>query len=213
MGLAAAIPIAALSGVIVVGGMGESLVSHGPIQSGHADLSCTSCHQPAPGTIRQQVQTNIRYALGLSPHRADFGYAKVRSGACLDCHQRPNERHPIYRFREPRFQQALADVDATSCLGCHGEHQNARVAVAPDFCKSCHAELSLKVDPLDQPHDQLIAARNWDSCLGCHDFHGNHKAAPPVRLLDAHQLDDLLAYLKDGPSPFSSEKIYMAVAK
>ena len=213
IGLMAAIPVVVLSGGIGFGGLGQSLISRGPVIAGHGDLDCVSCHTPARGTTRQQLQLNVRYVLGLSRHRADFGYVKVSSEACLACHQRPNERHPIYRFREPRFQEAVSEVEATSCLGCHDEHNNQRVSVEIGFCRSCHAELDLKLDPLDVPHDQLIAEKDWQSCLGCHDFHGNHKAAPPVRRLDALQLDQLLAYLKDGADPYGVEKIYLAVAK
>ena len=213
IGLAAAIPVGVLAVVILVSGSGESLISQGPIQSGHSDVACSQCHLPAPGSIRQQMQQNVRYLLGASPSHADFGYQPVRSEACLTCHQRPNERHPIYRFREPRFQTAVAEINATTCLGCHGEHRDERVAVEPVFCKSCHAKLVLKIDPLDVPHDELIAAKDWSSCLGCHDFHGNHRTPAPIRRLDAHELDALLAYLKNGSDPYGHEKIYQAVMK
>jgi len=212
-GLTAALPVLLLSAVILLSGTGESLVSQGPMQAGHAEVACAQCHLPAPGTLRQQMQLNLRYSLGLAADHADFGYAKVSSEACLTCHQRPNERHPIYRFREPRFQKAVSEIDATTCLGCHGEHQDERVAVAPVFCQSCHQDLDLKVDPLDVPHDRLIANKDWESCMGCHDFHGNHKAKPPTKRLEAHELDALLIYLKNGPNPYSETKLYQAVMK
>jgi len=213
IGLAAALPVALLSVVILASGSGESLISQGPIQAGHADVGCIQCNLPAPGSIRQQMQQNVRYLVGATQNHADFGYQPVTSEGCLACHQRPNERHPIYRFREPRFQVAVGEINATTCLGCHSEHRDERVAVEPVFCKSCHAELTLKLDPLDVTHDQLIARKDWASCLGCHDFHGNHRAAVPIRRLDALKLDALLAYLKNGTDPYANEKIYQAVAK
>ena len=37
----------------------------GPMNSGHDTLKCESCHQDAPGSLRQQIQANLRYVLGL----------------------------------------------------------------------------------------------------------------------------------------------------
>jgi hypothetical protein len=198
---------------LALGGPEARLIAHGPIQTGHAGVACEGCHVKAPGTIRQQVQANLRFALGLRADPADFGRAAVATEACIACHARPNERHPVYRFREPRFTKARAEVDATTCLGCHSEHAAERVAAPLGFCHACHEDLDLKVDPLDRPHDELIAAAAWDSCLGCHDFHGNHAHKPPVRLLDAHGVEALLAYLKDGQDPYSDTKLYEASAK
>jgi hypothetical protein len=213
IGLISAVPVAILGLIVLLGGAGETLIAHGPIQSGHAALACAECHLPAPGSTRQQVQANFRYLIGLRETPVDFGYAKVGSAACLGCHRRPNERHPIYRFREPRFQKAKDVVDATTCLGCHNEHTDSRVAAEPTFCQACHDTLKLKIDPLDIPHETLIANKDWTSCLGCHDFHGNHKAPAPLRRIEAHQLDALLAYLKNGADPYAPVKIYEASYK
>lgn len=213
LALALVLPLAATAGVLALGGPVERLTAHGPIQTGHADVACRECHLPAPGTLRQQVQAGLRHAVGLRADKVDFGYAPVSSEACTACHARPNERHPIYRFREPRFQSARAIVDATTCLGCHTEHRAERVAAPLDVCKACHDTLVLKLDPLDRPHDVLIAAAAWETCLGCHDFHGNHSHKPPVLLLEAKGIDALLAYLKDGRDPYSDVKIHKARMK
>lgn len=109
----------------------------------------------------------------------DFGYGAVTSKACFQCHERPNERHPIFRFHEPRFEKAVAQVEATSCLGCHGEHTTHRTTADLTFCQACHEDLVLKTDPLDVDHATLIADRRWETCLGCHDFHGNHRQKAP----------------------------------
>lgn len=210
MALVAALPVAGLSAFIFLQAGDHTLVSSGPIQSGHQALGCADCHERAPGTARQQIQATFRAAFSATISAPHFIYRPVTSETCLACHQRPNERHPIWRFREPRFQAATEIVDATSCLGCHSEHQAARVEVEPTFCRACHKGLSLKVDPLDVPHHQLIAANDWQSCLACHDFHGNHKAPPPRRLLEAHEMQQLLDYLKDGPDPFGEAKLYEA---
>ena len=209
--LICALPVAGLAAVIVFTDRGQGLIARGPIQSGHAETPCAGCHRPAPGTPRQQIQANLRHLAGLRAKPADYGFAPVGSAACLACHERPNERHPIYRFREPRFAEARAVVEATTCLGCHSEHRDERVSAGLTFCRACHGELELKLDPLDIPHHQLIAAKDWESCLGCHDFHGNHARKPQRRILAAHETAVLLDYLKDGDSPYAAEKIYRAV--
>lgn len=205
-----ATPLVLAAGTIAVTDRGNSLIAHGPIQTGHSDIDCADCHAPAPGSARQQIQANLRHLAGLRSVPADFGYAPVSSAQCLDCHERPNERHPIYRFREPRFTEARDVVEATSCLGCHSEHRAERVSAELTFCRACHGELELKLDPLDVPHHELVAAGDWNSCLGCHDFHGNHARTPQTRVLDAHEVEALLDYLKNGASPYGREKIFKA---
>ena len=171
LALALVLPLAATAGVLALGGPVERLTAHGPIQTGHTDVACRECHLPAPGTLRQQVQAGLRHAVGLRADKVDFGYAPVSSEACTACHARPNERHPIYRFREPRFQSARAIVDATTCLGCHTEHRAERVAAPLDVCKACHDTLVLKLDPLDRPHE---AARFHHFAI---DWYGESPAA------------------------------------
>ena len=212
-GMAAAIPGAIVAAVILLDGPAQSLIAEGPNLDGHARLACTACHHPAPGTMRQQIQARLWFTLGLRRARPDFGYRKVASEDCLTCHDRPNERHPVYRFREPRFAAAKALVDATSCIGCHSEHAGQMVSVEMDFCQACHGDLVLKNDPLERRHDMLIAAREWTGCLGCHDFHGNHQAPPPTRPAGAHDLAAVANYLKRGPDPYGPGKIYRALSE
>jgi len=50
--------------MLVLPGQGK-LHSLGPANTGHEKLRCESCHVKAPGTIRQQLQANIKYFLGL----------------------------------------------------------------------------------------------------------------------------------------------------
>jgi hypothetical protein len=49
--------------------------------------------------------------------------------------------------------------------------------------------------------------------MGCHDFHGNHRFTPPKRLADQLPQDGIRAYLKDGPSPYGTEKIFEATTR
>ncbi|MEM9350187.1 MAG: cytochrome c3 family protein [Pseudomonadota bacterium] len=204
------VPMTALGAVALTVPSAKEVISAGPIQHGHASVDCSGCHVASEGTIRQQAQANVKYAIGLRNHPADFGYAEVTSATCLGCHERPNERHPIYRFNEPRFREAAATVEATTCLGCHTEHTAQRTFVEPTFCVACHQDLELKNDPVDVPHVTLIAQEQWGTCMGCHDFHGNHAAKPQITLAAAFEEDAIREYLADGESPWGPEKIYEA---
>lgn len=208
--LATALPVAGLSALVFFQNGETDWISKGPIQHGHQDLACDTCHKVAPGTARQQIQASLAALFDPAKSMPHFGTSPVASADCLACHQRPNERHPIWRFREPRFISAAEVVNATTCLGCHSEHRDERVNASVDFCKACHEGLSLKVDPLDIPHHEIIAAKKWETCLGCHDFHGNHARKPPLKYLDAHDLDRLIDYLKAGPNPYGDAKLYEA---
>lgn len=204
------VPMGALAAAALFVPQVHKTVSHGPIQTDHNDLDCTDCHKGTQATWRQQIQANVQYTLGRRSQPVDFGHRSVASGDCMACHDRPNERHPIYRFREPRFQQAVTNIEATSCLGCHSEHANARSFVEIDFCQFCHDDLVLKNDPVDVPHAQLVADENWQSCLGCHDFHGNHVHTSPTQLASAIPASEIREYLKNKSSPYGAEKLYGA---
>ncbi|WP_147124742.1 cytochrome c3 family protein [Shimia ponticola] len=207
------VPMAALSTAALTMPQAMTLISHGPIQKGHADVGCSGCHEASIGSIRQQTQANLRHLVGLRETPADFGYGPVTSRQCIACHDRPNDRHPIYRFQEPRFQDALKEVGATSCLGCHSEHKAERVQVEPTICVACHEDLDVRNDPIDVPHVALISDKRWDTCLGCHDFHGNHARKAQKTLALAHEPAVIRAYLKQGPNPYGATKSYPAQAE
>jgi len=80
-------------------------------------------YQDAPGSLRQQTQANLRNALGLCDHLADFGKLTVTNESGLGCHERPNDRHPVYRFLEPRFLKARVSLRPQLCVSCHTEHK------------------------------------------------------------------------------------------
>lgn len=206
----AILPMFVAAGVVITDRNAMPVMSYGPLQAGHDKVNCESCHRPSPGTVRQQIQAKLHYFIGLRAKSVDFGYGAVTSAACLDCHARPNERHPIFRFREPRFQKAVSEIKATSCLGCHSEHTTYRATANLTFCQACHEALRLTSDPLDVSHEDLISARNWQSCLGCHDFHGNHAQQTP-RVLDAAIPPiEIRKYLAAGPSPYAVPKLFEA---
>lgn len=182
----------------------------GPVNTGHANLACQDCHLLAPGTARQQIQANLRYWLGMRTHPVAFQHQPVTNGQCLACHERPKDNHPTHRFNEPRFAEARSAIHPELCASCHREHQGVRVTMELTFCSHCHQTLGLKNDPLDQKHDELVAANDWTSCMGCHDFHGNHVMQLKTKIADALPLENVLAYFRGAPSPYSDEKMYTA---
>ncbi len=204
------IPAAVLGATTLFTPNFNSIVAHGPIQLGHSELACADCHWDSTGTVRQQVQANVAFALGNRATAVDFGYQVVTSAQCLHCHERPNERHPIYRFNEPRFAEVRQDINANSCLGCHTEHQDARVSVTNTVCSHCHQDLKLSNDPLDIAHEQLVEDKHWDTCLGCHDFHGNHAHKAQSHVSEAFNVGVIRSYFKNGDNPYGSEKHYKA---
>jgi hypothetical protein len=183
----------------------EHLHAAGPMNAGHAVVACASCHQEAPGTVRQQLQAAARSWVGLHHGAVDVGFQSVTSTACLACHQRAEDRHPTYRFLEPRFAAVRAELHPERCESCHREHAGVRVTTAETtYCRHCHGELVVENDPIDVPHADLVAERRWDTCLGCHDFHGNHAGKPPRRLADAIAIDRIRRYFAGGASPYGA---------
>lgn len=174
----------------------------GPPNTGHAAVACEECHDPAPGSLRQQLQANVRYWLGLRQAGVPFRTQPVDNDDCLDCHANPGDLHPVYRFEEPRFAAARTALSAQRCSGCHGSHRGLRVAIEIQDCRHCHGELALREDPLDVSHASLVDAGRWETCLGCHDFHGNHDFEPPEKVAQAIDPATLEAYLEGGPSPY-----------
>jgi hypothetical protein len=186
------------------------LHARGPMHSGHAALACHACHQRAPGTMRQQIQAKVKYLLGWRRTGVDLGHQPVGNATCLACHNRPTDRHPVFRFNEPRFAEVRAQLQPQFCPSCHQEHTGKRVTQAPTFCVACHQDLSLKHDPLTMPHGELIATGQWHSCLGCHDFHGNHVMPRQTVVTEALPLSQILAYFEGGATPYSAHKHYTA---
>ena len=179
------------------------LLAPGPMNAGHASVACVGCHVPAPGSVRQQLQAIARDWLDREASRVDLGYRAVGNAQCESCHDRPDDRHPVYRFLEPRFADARAAIHPERCASCHQEHAGARVTVADaGYCRHCHADLEVEGDPLDISHRTLVEGKRWDTCLGCHDYHGNHALETPTRLDAAIPPAAIEGYLRGGASPY-----------
>jgi hypothetical protein len=190
-------------------GMERDLAS-GRMNTGHEALDCRSCHLTAPGTMRQQVQAKFKNWVGMRDSSADFGYLPVSNENCLECHARPNDKHPVSRFLEPRFAEARKSIQPQLCNSCHMEHNNRRVTINPAYCINCHRDLKLKDDPVNISHEQLAAQNNWTSCLACHDYHGNHIREAPTDLNKALAAEKIEKYFSGDSSPYSDKKRYSA---
>lgn len=209
----AAVLVAAISVAFWAFPPGMGFRAAGPLNTGHESLSCQDCHHPAHGSVRQQLGHNARTLLGLHPHDwVPVGYGEVDHDACLNCHDRPYDRHPVSRFRELRFAGKRATLGPQECNNCHGEHHGARVAaVEPGFCVHCHQDLTLDNDPIDVPHEDLVQQENWITCLNCHDFHGNHLRETPVRMADRLHDDQIRAYFDGEADPYGPTKRYQTL--
>jgi hypothetical protein len=149
--------------------------------------------------------------MGLRDKPVDFGYQDVGNSVCLDCHLRPNDRHPVSRFLEPRFAIARKAIMPQFCLSCHLEHTGKRITLKSiSYCLNCHENTKLENDPITIPHTVLIKEARWNTCLGCHDYHGNHVMKTEIQVSKAHSPETIQNYFLGGPSPYSDTLFYQA---
>ncbi|MBW3630018.1 MAG: cytochrome c3 family protein [Gemmatimonadetes bacterium] len=201
--LAAGVPMLALMVLLFPGR--ERLRAAGPANTGHAELTCAQCHTPADGTVRQQVQANLRHLLGSRATPADFLHKPVGNVDCVACHQNDDDRHPTYRFNEPRFADVRAELAPQNCVSCHTEHTGRRVTAQATVCSSCHADMEIREDPIQPTHSKLVEGKQWATCLSCHDFHGNHVRDTPRILAKALGSTQVEAYLAGGAKIYGED--------
>ncbi|MDA0372432.1 MAG: cytochrome c3 family protein [Planctomycetota bacterium] len=182
--------------------VGGWIQAPGPATPGHGEMRCAQCHERAEGSLRQQLQATVQHALGMRETGADIGHRPVGDRVCIDCHDRPNDRHPTVRFREARFALARAERPVQRCTGCHLEHQGVRVTAPSVVCQTCHGDLDVRDDPVEPTHADLVAREDWTTCLRCHDFHGNHTHVVAESLADAISVDAVLEHLGSGPRAY-----------
>lgn len=205
--------IAIVMSVIGFSGLFLSFAQKGPMNTGHETLKCGDCHREAPGTMRQQIQAKLQYVLNLRRTDATLGHFPVENKDCLSCHVRPDDPHPVFRFIEPRFADARKIIQPQHCISCHQEHRGLRITIEQDYCRHCHKSLSLKNDPLDVSHEQLIDEKKWNTCLACHDFHGNHLYTLPKTSSKMISDEAILNYFQGQDAPYSKEKRHRALKK
>ncbi len=185
----------------------NAMVAKGPMNTGHEGLGCQECHSAVAGTAAQQLSSNVYHWLGLRESSIGFGSEDVGNTACLDCHERPEDRHPVARFVEPRFSDVRKDLAAQMCITCHTEHQGVRVTQPTiGFCIHCHQDTALEDDPINPTHAELVRRESWNTCLQCHDFHGNHVWTTPLRLEEGVAEALIWDYFLGGPSPYGDDK-------
>ncbi len=188
----------------------QSMVLHanGPSNIGHEDLKCQHCHKEEVGTIRQRLQANVRFVFGLRNQAVSFGLKPVANDECVFCHERPNDRHPVYRFFEPKYKNIQAAIQPQYCISCHLEHTGRRVTSEMIFCKNCHEKLIVKNDPITKTHQEIIQNKDWESCLGCHDYHGNHKMKVNTNFKNRISKNTIQLYFEFKDSPYSKKKFH-----
>jgi len=188
----------------------QTFLRNGPMIVGHEKLECFSCHQDEQGNFRQQLQANIQYLLNNRKEVVSVGLKPVGNNECIKCHERPNDRHPVYRFREPKYRKATEKIKADTCIACHLEHKSKRITVTMSYCMHCHDTLTLEEDPTDISHQQLIEDNNWSSCLTCHDYHGNHNMKTETETKKAIAVSELKKYFDRAPNPYPGKIIHKA---
>lgn len=182
----------------------------GPMNTGHELLTCEECHTVATGTLRQQLQMNSQYILGLVDESTSVGFNTVANEACIACHDRPDDDHAVYQFKEPKYSAVRRKVSPHLCNACHREHQGHRVSVEIQFCRVCHDSLTINNDSVSISHADLIKSNDWDSCMGCHDYHGNHVMKMKTDVGSIIPKIKINRYFKGGDSPYSNRKRYKA---
>lgn len=185
-----------------------ALHANGPSNIGHENLKCQHCHKEAIGSIRQRLQANVQYLLGRRATAVSFGLKAVSNNECIYCHERPNDRHPVYRFFEPKYKKIQKYIQPQFCVSCHREHTGKRVTSEIIFCKNCHKKLAIKNDPLLTTHKELTHKKDWISCLGCHDYHGNHQMTVNTDYQNKISKLNLEHYFNSAESPYSTLKFY-----
>lgn len=178
----------------------------GEFNPGHEALDCADCHTPEQGTARQQMQAVTSHAMGWRESDVNFGSSPVSNSQCVDCHDRPNDRHAVARFLEPKYSEARAELAPQLCSSCHLEHSAKRVSW-PDgeYCQQCHEDTKLNQDPVMPSHQTLVENNQWETCLQCHDYHGNHQFEEPQTLGDAFSLESVADYMNSGPPPYGDD--------
>ena len=154
--LAGALVVAAITGAIVAMPASTRFHATGPANTGHEAVACSACHKDAPGTVRQQVQAKVQYLMGRRAGDVTFGTMRVQNEQCVGCHARDQDMHPVYRFLEPRFSKARAEIGAESCVSCHREHKGVRVTMASTACSELPPE----------PRSQIRSPRCSSQCPG-----------------------------------------------
>ena len=194
--------------IILMHPANSSLNQLGQMNPGHDNLRCIACHLQEIGTLRQRLRANVMNLIDSRKPSFAIMNKPVTNKECMQCHQRDDDRHPTYRFNEPKYSRIRTIIAPQLCNSCHQEHRGQKVSSQQDICQHCHDELRIRKDPLEISHQTLIKQEQWNSCLGCHDFHGNHIRETPIKSADAISKHTIKKYFSDAGSPYSDKKHY-----
>ena len=106
----------------------------------------------------------------------------MESSACLDCHEHPDDWHPISQFLEPRFPEEWERIKAHMSVTCNAECRGVRVTQATvGYYTHCHQDVLWQTTVFYPPR---VSGewRAWPARLQCHSFHGSHVWKTPVSL-------------------------------
>jgi len=189
----------------------ETWHSSGDLNPGHEKLDCKECHIASEGTVRQQLQANVRFYLDQRHSESDFVFTKITNKHCIACHDREDDHHPSYRFNEPKFKKARELIHPELCISCHQEHTGQRIShFKTTDCQLCHKDMRIEDDSLTVPHDELIKREDWHTCLGCHDYHGNHEMKLETTVGRSIKAKKIQAYFNSADFPYPGKLIHKA---
>jgi len=130
----------------------------GPLTDGHYQFTdkCEICHTDAFGGEKDTDE--------------------ILQTACLKCHgddrKKPQDSHPLTKFKDPRNSKRLEKINALKCVTCHTEHHQEitlknGLSQPLDVCFNCHSDIAK-----DRPTHKDMP---FDSCKdsGCHNYHDN----------------------------------------
>lgn len=139
-------------------GVDKTSFMPGPLSNGHYQLTekCEVCHADAFGGEK------------------DTG--EVLQAACIKCHgderKKPQDSHPLAKFKDPRNADRLEKINALRCVTCHTEHRmeitlKDGLTQPLDVCFQCHEDIAE-----DRPTHEGMP---FNSCKdsGCHNYHNN----------------------------------------
>jgi hypothetical protein len=126
-----------------------------PLEGGHADVACKSCHTGAPAVYADTPTACVSCHAAQRDQVTEPSHAAF-SDQCQTCHTAAAWRPAAFDHPWPLVG---AHASAT-CASCHG--QPPAYAGTPTDCASCHtADLAQAVNP---PHDGFSS-----DCSSCHN--------------------------------------------
>ncbi|WP_028009257.1 hypothetical protein [Solimonas flava] len=159
----------------------EPMLSPGPLQAAHADLTgdCFACHQPFRGSSAErciachQVDRIGRYTTSGAPIAAAGAEPKVPfhqhllAQNCMACHAEHQGRamqHPEAHFSHTLLEPGIRG----DCLACHRKPQDSLHATIAGDCQQCHSQEHWRPAQFEHARFFLLEGVHRTSCATCH---------------------------------------------